>query len=1196
MFRKIAGFEFRYQVGHPLFWITSILFFLLAFATVVIPQLHVGDVGNVHRNAPYALAITHLVITIFYMFVTAAFVAGVVVRDEETGFGPILKSTGVSKFDYLIGRFTGAYLVAALGFLTVPLGMFVGSLMPWVDPETLGPNRLQDYAFAYGVLALPTIFLTAAIFFGVATATRSMMGTYLGVIGFLVLWGASSTLVAVKPEWRDQLAITEPFGLGAFGAATRYWAAEERNTLVPALQGALLWNRLLWIGIAVLLVATAYGLFRFEARGAKPKKAQKLTALANKGADAPPPIGPLPKPRFDAVTARAQLWKRTRFEMAQVFKSPVYLIVLALGLLNTVPVLWFSGVFYGTSVHPVTRIMIQVLLGSFLFVPPIIAAFYAGELVWRERDRKVHEIVDASAIPDWAYVLPKTLAIAFVLASTLLISAVAAVGVQIAQGYDNFEIGKYLLWYVLPGAFDWTLLAIFAVFLQSIVPHKFIGWGLMIIYLIGNIVMGTIGWEDYLYHYGRYPDFPTPLSDMNGLGKFWITATWFRIYWGSLALILTVLSYGLWRRGTETRLWPRLKRLPFRLKGPAGALAGLALLTFAASGAFIFYNTHVLNEYRTSQDNDKRTADAEKALLPYEKATEPTVTSVKLNFDLYPHEPRLVTKGVFQMENRSNAPISEMHLTKDPNLQWVNLTVTGAHLARDDKYLDFRIYRFDQPLQPGAKATLEFTSLLEQKGFKNRGNSTRLVDNGTFVNNSEFGPIIGINRQGWLQDRSKRRKYGLPPELRLPKLEDDSARRKNYIVNVPWVMSDITITTDADQTPIAPGYKISDVTQGGRRTVEFKTDAPILEFFSVQSARYLEKHVTYKGIDIGVYYDPQHPYNVDRMIKAAEAGLDYFQANFGPYQFRQFRFIEFPDYQTFAQSFANTVPWSEGLGFIADLRKPEDIDYVTYVGAHELGHQWWAHQEISAEMQGETMLVETLAQYSALMVMEKMYGPDHIRKFLKYELDNYLRSRGSEAVEEEPLERVENQPYIHYRKGAVVMYLLKDQIGEEAVNRALRSFLADWKFKGPPYPASKDLVAKFRAEAPADKQQLITDLFEKITIWDLKAKTMTVKKRADGKFDVRLTVEASKVYANGKGKETKADIGDETFDIGLFTDKPSDKAFGSKSVLLFQKLPLKSGTQTLEFVTDKAPKFGGVDPYNKFIDRNSEDNVVQAGT
>ena len=880
--------------------------------------------------------------------------------------------------------------------------------------------------------------------------------------------------------------------------------------------------------------------------------------------------------------------------MRQVFLSPVYLILLVVGLFNAIGPLWFTGTFFDTDLHPVTRIIIQALEGSFIFVPPIVAAFYAGELVWRERDRKIHEIVGASALPDWALVFPKILAVALVLASTLAISAVAGVVVQTLKGYDNFELSKYALWYLIPGTIDWTMLAILAVFFQCIAPHKFVGWGLMVLFLIVRIAIGTIGWEDELYHYAGHPG--TPLSDMNGQGQFWIAAYWFRLYWASFAVLLMLLSYALWRRGTELRFWPRFRRLPRVFRGTPGVVAGFALATFVATGVFIYYNTHILNDYRTQESEDKRLADEEKQLLRYEHTPQPTATSMKLDLDLYPHQRKLVTRGSYVLENRTGAPLSEVHLNTDEDAKYLSVSVVGAHLEREYKDFNYRIYKFDQPLAPGATTTLSFITLREEKGFKNSGASTRIVDNGTFVNNAEIAPIIGFDRSSLLQDRAKRRKYGLPPELRLPKLEDDSARARNYIGNAPWVMSDITITTEADQTPIAPGYKVSDVIKNGRRTAEFKTDAPILAFFSMQSGRYAEKHDLYKGIDVAVYYDAQHPYNVDRMIKAAEHGLDYYQANFGPYQFRQFRFIEFPDYAQFAQSFANTVPWSEGLGFIADVKKPEDIDYVTYVGAHELGHQWWAHQEISAEMQGGTMLVETLAQYSAVMVMEKTYGPDHIRKFLKFELDNYLRSRGGEAVEELPLERVENQPYIHYRKGSLVMYLLKDQIGEDAVNRALRKFLAEYKFKGAPFPKSKDLVDLFRAEAPADKQQLITDLFEKITLFDLKATKLDVKKRADGKYDVALTVDAKKLYANGKGVETKAPIGDDSFDIGLFTAEPGKKDFSSKSVLLFQKMNVKDGVQTLTFVTDKAPTFGGIDPYNKYIDRDSDDNTIKAGS
>ena len=131
------------------------------------------------------------------------------------------------------------------------------------------------------------------------------------------------------------------------------------------------------------------------------------------------------------------------------------------------------------------------------------------------------------------------------------------------------------------------------------------------------------------------------------------------------------------------------------------------------------------------------------------------------------------------------------------------------------------------------------------------------------------------------------------------------------------------------------------------------------------------------------------------------------------------------------------MPFSESIGFIADLRDPDDIDYVFYVTAHELGHQWWAHQVIGAFVQGVTMLDETFAQYSALMVQEKEYGPAQMHKFLKYELDRYLSGRGGEVVEELPLALNENQDYIHYRKGSVVMYALKDYLGEDVVDKVL---------------------------------------------------------------------------------------------------------------------------------------------------------------
>jgi aminopeptidase N len=655
-------------------------------------------------------------------------------------------------------------------------------------------------------------------------------------------------------------------------------------------------------------------------------------------------------------------------------------------------------------------------------------------------------------------------------------------------------------------------------------------------------------------------------------------------------------AFALWRRGTGASLLVRMRLAPARLRGPAGWLAAMALLIFVGAGAFIYWNTNILNPYRTGAGDDRWLADYEKTLLPYENTPQPNVVAVRLNVVIDPHAPALETRGVYVLENKTNAPLREVHVRFDRALEVRALSVQGAWAKETYPRFNYRIFAFDTPMAPGDRRTLSFDTLLTERGFRNAQHKTRdledVVDNGTFVNSTQIAPIIGMDREGLLTDRAKRRGYGLPAALHPAPLGDQASRAHNYVDHADWVTSDITVTTVADQTPIAPGYEVSDVVHNGMRTATFVTDRPILQFFSIQSARYAVKSELYKGVRFSVYYDPRHGANVDRMLRALMVSLDHYQANFSPYQFREARIVEFPDYAQFAQSFAGTFPWSEGLGFIADYRDPSRIDMVTYVAAHEFAHQWWAHQIVGADQQGATALSETLAQYSALQVMRELYGPDHIRKFLKYELDSYLRARGGEASEELPLAKVEpDQGYIHYRKGSLVMYRLADEIGVDAVNRALRSLLAKFAFRGAPYPTALDLVAALRAQAPADKQQLITDLFENITLYDLKATSAVARRRPDGRYDVALSVSAQKYYANGVGVEHRAPM-NETVDVGLFTAKPGDPKFGPTKVLVFEKLPIVSGAYTLHFITAVKPKFAGIDPYNELIDRNSDDNVV----
>ena len=1197
MFASVSGFEARYQLRNPVLWVSFGIFFLLTFGTVTVDQIQIGDTSNIKQNSPFAIVQTVFIMSIFALFAVAAFVANSVTRDDETGYGPILRATPLKKAPYLFGRFAGAYAAAAIGFLAVPAAILIGCAMPWLDPETLGPTNFGHYAYAYFVVALPTLFVFAAMLFALATATRSMMGAYLGLIAILVGWVVSGILLD-QPGLEKIAAMVDPSGFAALSEQMEYWTAADRNTRLPELTGGFLLNRAIWLGFAIACLVLAYVLYRPGVKSSKAPKAKREKVKAGKaGAKSVQAAERIyRKASFTAATARRQLWARTVFDIKAVVKSPAFFILLVIGLFNASGSLWFANEFRNTSIEPVTRLMIVALQGSFGIIPVVIAAYYAGDLVWRDRERRMHEIIDAAPVADWAFVLPKVLAIFLVLVSTALVGASAGVAVQAMKGYTNFELGGYLLWWVIPMTISAAQLAVLSVFFQTISANKFIGWGLIVVYLISTLTLSNLGFQHNLYQFGGSPG--VPLSAFNGMGHFWIARSSFDLYWGFFCIILAIAAYGLWRRGAETRLMPRLRRFPRRMAGATGVVLALSFAAFAGVGGWIFYNTNVLNIYQSSLAVERQQADMEKALAEFEGAPGPTITHVALDVDLRPKTRTTTTKGSYVIENRTNAPLARMLVVWPRDVRVEAFDPGAAKVERSWPEFKSELWAFEKPLQPDETRTINFTTVYGRPGFSNTTGQWRVIGNGTFIDNFDLTPVLGVSQSFWLTDRAKRRKYGLDPDRRPAKLEDESANGKHYLrPDSEWVTSEIMVHTDDDQIPIAPGYQVAEEKANGRITRRFETEAPIQHFFSIQSARY-DLHTasidTPSGqVKLEIYHHPEHTQNLERIETAMKASVRIFSERFSPFQFRQMRILEFPGYATFAQAFANTVPFSEDIGWLQANRDPDKVDLVTFVTAHEIAHQWWAHQVIGADKQGATMLSESFAQYSAMLVMEDLMGPEQVRQFLKVELDAYLTARGGEVVEELPLIRVENQGYIHYNKGALVMYFLRNEIGEAAVNRALQRLLAQYAFKPAPYPSSSDFVRMLREEAGPQHQDLITDLFERITLYDAKTTQATRKRLPDGRWEVALTIEAKKLYADGQGKETEADF-NEPFEVGVFTRKPESQGFSRADVLAFERHGLKTGTQTITLVLPDGPEpaFAGIDPYVKRIDRNSDDNLI----
>ncbi len=1196
MLWKVAAFEFRYQIRNPLFIAAASLFFLAFFADMALFKLGTVGGGNVLFNSPHAIIISHLLVSLLFLFVGAAFVSNVIVRDDQTRFGPIVRSTRITKSDYLIGRFLGAFAVGALIMALVPLGTWLGTLMPFANQEMLGPNRLSGFAYGYGLFALPNALIISAILFALATMTRSTTGTFVGVVGLFILYIVGQRLMEGQPELLGLRVLADPFGMSTYMASSRYFTAAELNAGLVPITGLMIQSRLLWIGISIALLALTCRLFRFSDQAMsrrRQRRLQRQQSIEGPSSGTVPSnsFPQLANPRFDRRTAYAQFAARTSMEVRHILRSPAFLILLVIAFAIAVPGLLTASGILDAPLYPLTFLSIPIIEEGFATILIIIATYHGSELVWRERERNIHEIIDSTPLGGWALMLPKMLGLALVLYSTLLFGMAAGILTQLLKGGVDIDLGKYLLWYLLPLGVDVVLIAALAVFVAALSPSKHAGWGVMLLYILLRVFGPSLGLEHPLLLYGNIPD--VALSDMAGAGNSWTAAWWFRLFWASTAALLLFAVHLLWPRGTERRLKPRLRRIPARLTGGT-RLAAVALATlFASSGSWIVYNTVVLNDFRGSKERQRYLAEYEKRFFHFARLPQPVVRHVDLNVALHPERSFAEVRGRYRLVNETLSPIEQVHVRiLDPGLDLVDLDFPGARLERRDEAFAYHVYRLDDPMRPGETRTLAFRTRRDQAGFRASGSETGLAVNGTDLSAIELTPRIGMSDVGLIEDPAERREHGLPKRQPFPRLNDLAATKNQPGGDVSWTTADIIVSTDADQIPIAPGEKVSDQVHDGRRIVRFVSRSPIRNFFSIQSGRYAVRKQIHGGVEHAVYFHPAHHWNVERMMAAMRASIDYYEEAFGPYQFGQVRIVETPAWRRDGgQAFPNTLLLGE-TAFAMDLRDPDELDMITMLTAHELAHQYWGNQVVGARMQGAGLLSETLSQYSALMVMKRVHGEEKIRRFLDFQLDRYLSGRRTQLIEEQPLVSVEiSQQHIAYGKGALALYLLQKRMGEEAVNRALRRFVDRYRFTIAPFPRSLDLIAMLRDEAETPGiQALITDLFERITVYDLRVEEPTAVRRPDGRWDVTVPVEARKAYSDGYGNERQALLS-EPMEIGLFTADPGAGTFDRQSVLRLELRPIRSGRQVLRFVTDRRPTHAGVDPYNLYIDRNSVDNV-----
>jgi ABC-2 type transport system permease protein len=1133
MIKELFSFEVKNRLKKISTWIYFLFLAFIGFAAIwrgsygggLLKKFANAGVDNIHANSPYALYCLITIFSNFFIMVTLAYFSSAATRDFKNNSFQLYYSYPLTKLDYILGRFSGAAFSVGIVFSGIAAGAFLANFIPVTDPEKMGAFKLAYFMQPYLITVLPNILIFGAFFYSFCLLSRNGFASYAALIILLLLYFIGMGWLRVTENYAIA-SLLDPFGHIAGRSIFDFWTASEKNAMLMPLSGKLLANRLIWLSISFLAMFYTTKKFKFAyITGAK-----KGRFLPGEAVEEPSeiirPLALREEAGFGLKNRLFQVFWLAKNDFASFFKNIYFGIIYCCGIVLILFVGFFTvGVVRGIQTYPVTSQILSSLKDTLYMYNMVLILFCATAILWRNRSRNFAEIADSLPVPEWVFGLSGICVLVWVQIFMALTIFFCGMAIQVYYGYYHFEFILYFKELFGISFLYYVSLSIFALFVLTLVNRKILGYIIFILFVddFMSLIMANFGLEHNLFTFAAKPKYI--YSAMNGYGPFTGPLIYYNAYWLFVSGLLAVLLILFWARGKDTTLRNRLKEFRLRFSRRLQALAASACVLSLAAGGFIVYNTCFLNRFASDRYMTERMVSYEKTYKKYESMPQPKITDIRVQVELYPEQRKAEIKGRYILKNKSDSEIREIFVQSPQLIKVLKLLINTENKLKDfSSRHNVHIYSLAKPLLPSSSIELQFAYLFEEKGFKDRDINTKLVKNGTFLHSSFIFPGIGYDPHNILElaDNDKRKAYGLAPLVALPAKDDMLAINQNYASrDADWLDYEATIGTAKEQVPLTAGDLLREWEAGGRKYAHFKSSMKLLKYIPVISAKYNVQKDKWRDVEIGVYYQSSHSYNIDKIFQSAKESLQYFSENFSPYPFHHLRIVEFPIYDLYAEAFQGVIPISEGYGFIARYGKKK-IPEIYRVNAHEIGHQWWAHQVIGARVEGVYVLSEALAQYSALQVIKKEYPRQKVDEMARDYMHGYFRGRGRETKKEIPLIITNgNTAYNNYDKAFVIMNALQDYMGEDSLNIVLKKFIGKYAFAGPPYPTAYELIGMIKDALPESLKYVVTDLFEKITLYETKIIRADCQPLPGGKYKVRMEYAVAKYRGNENGSRTR---------------------------------------------------------------------------
>ena len=543
MFTKLFRFELHIQFRRPatyLYFAAVLIFSLGTFATGSVPLSE-----KEHINAPYVLALWCAAMSMILAMIGSSVMGLPIYRDIEYRTQQYYLTYPISEGGYFWGRYLGAFI--SLLFIASGLiigaygGTLLGPIMGWRYAEQYGTNAPAYYLHPFFTIALPNLFFTASLFYGLVSLTRSVKVIYGGGV-LLFLGYFLSFFFLMNDHSATVVNLADPFAINGVMLQANDATIIQKNSSLIAISGTFLVNRLLWIAIGLAILLLAYGRFSFG-RFFKEQTAKKL--VVDTASDTP--VSPIPNVHvsFKNPYSRRILVSLVKTEWLNLVTDNYFWISLSSGVFFLLLAFGMGVSPFGIPEFPRTVVLFTIFNDTFPFYIFIFLLFYTGEIVHRERSSGFAVINDTLPPSNRLLNAAKLLTLLSLGISMALLPVICGLGVQIAQGFYQFNFGLYatqLFVLLLPRLIE---IVIFCYVVHVLVNQKFVGHTIGLLLWLALFFLNKSGTLDYhLLLYGITPTYQ--LSDMDGLGHMFVPVSWFNTYWllfGGLLIILSALGY-----------------------------------------------------------------------------------------------------------------------------------------------------------------------------------------------------------------------------------------------------------------------------------------------------------------------------------------------------------------------------------------------------------------------------------------------------------------------------------------------------------------------------------------------------------------------------------------------------------------------------------------------------------------------------